>query len=293
MSTAANHAKQTFEAYASHDAMNCSKLMHGFTSMLALKEAIDGDYPEPTPGMLFGVDYHALILEPAEFKSRYVVMPNYAADPENVDGKGSRSFSWATAYCKNKKAEFQRQAVEHGKAVITRENFDKAVAMLESIQTKRKAREIFAACHREVTLFGEIDGIEFKARADLLGGEYLADLKGTNSVNPRLFGSTAARLRYPERMSVYRELVRQNNCQIDEAWIIAVQTAKPFDCVVFPLRQHLLDEAFERVLRITKKYKRCLASGVWPGVDEGADFVEFHYPNWAMDDEDELVSFSE
>lgn len=289
----ANHTKQTFEEYASHDAMNCGKIMHGFTSMLALKEAIDGDYPDPTPGMLFGVDYHSLILEPGEFKSRYVVMPNYAADPENKDGKGNGSDSWSTSYCKAKKAEFYRQADEHGKAVITRDKFDCAVEMLQSIQTKAKAREIFASCHKEATLFGVIDGIDFKARLDLLGGEYLADLKGTNSVNPRLFGSTAARLRYPERMSVYRELARQNGCKIDEAWIIAVQTAKPFDCVVFALREPVLDEAFERVLRITKKYKRSLATGVWPGVDDGAEYLEIHLPNWSMDDDDVLVSFSE
>ena len=269
-----------WQQYIADPRMNASTLVHGFKSLRSLKRAIDGGAIEETAAMRFGQQYHSLILEPDEFNRTHVVMPNFAKSEHNVDKDGKRSTSGNTKWCKHAKAEFCRQHA--GKSIIDQEKFDNALSMIESINSKVKARQLIEESNKEITVTGRIAHTDCKGRLDLISRQAITDIKGTNSVAPSLFGELACRLHYPEKMAFYRELVRQRTGQILPVYLIAVETAGDFDCAVFELPEILLDHAIGKVSRLMLEYENAVRFDQWPGVDRGEEVLQFHVPNWYM-----------
>jgi len=281
----------SFGEYCLIERMNPSTLVHGRTSMRALKYAMQGRTKEPTQAMQFGNKYHSLILEPEDFEQRFLVMPNFAASPENVTAKGDKTDSWATTYAKESKRSFESMAFVDGKQVITREEYDRGLYMCESVMSDPYAAEIIKSSKREVTLLGEISGIEFKGRIDLCGDTVLADLKGTNKIDAIGFGNSCANLKYAFKMAIYRELYRQNFDTNPEVAIIAIETSAPFDCCVYDEMDAAIEDGLDQALNTITAYKNCLASGNWPGVNRGRRSVPLYVPNWAMPEDDLEVEY--
>ncbi|MEM0925977.1 MAG: PD-(D/E)XK nuclease-like domain-containing protein [Planctomycetota bacterium] len=275
-----------FECYRQIDRMNASTLVHGCKSMLSLKRAIDWPKDEPTSAMQFGHKYHSLILEPEDFERRFCVMPNYSVMPENVTAKKAPTTSWATKFCKDSKAKFIAEAESSGQEVITREEYDRGLAMCEAIAENEMASELITTARKEVTLLGEISGIPFKCRIDLLGESFIADLKGTANAAPVAFGRSAANLRYGFKLSIYREVFRQNFLSMADVFLVAVESAGDFDCCVYQVPDAVLDQGISDAVRVIDQFKECQASGNWPGVDRGEAPVQLYVPNWAMPEDD-------
>lgn len=278
-----------FEDYCAIDRMNASTLVYGFRqiggTMRKLKAAIDGSADEPTPAKSFGNKYHAVILEPDTFAKQYRVMPNYAADEANVDSKGKRSSSWATKYCKDHKEAFFAELKESGAKHIKADEVNQCLAIQKAVMMNDEAFRIIAKSQREVTLLGEIDGIQFKCRLDLLSNDEISDLKGTNTVAEKPFGSQAARLGYGFKLAIYREIARQNTGKTLPVSMIAVETVGVHDCVVYDVPEPVLDEGLEFVRETIAEMKQCKESGFWPGHDRGQGRVLLYWPNWAMRDD--------
>ena len=287
----------SFEEYGKIPRMNASTLVKGYRriggTMRKLKRSTDGVPNEPSKAMMFGNKYHSLILEPQSFRDAYCVMPNFAMDFGNVDAKGKPSTSWATSWCKEQKTQFDAVTEKYRKEVITRDDYDSGMEMRNSIAEKTRAMELLDQCAKEVTLFGEIDGMEFKARLDLMGDRVIADLKGTRSVIESKFGNDAARLGYGFKLAIYREIARQVTGEVLPVEIIAVESAGDFDCVVYTVPEAVLDEGLTHVRKVIAEYRECERTGRWTGVDKGADTLPLYWPNWAMDDADDLIDWSE
>lgn len=273
-----------FDVYSDVDRMNASTLVMGFKSMLSLKRAIDGDKPEETAAMRFGQQYHTVILEPDRFAETHVVMPDYKSHPDNVKADGKRSYR-KTTWVDDRETEFLKQ--NKGKAIIDQKQYDRTMRMIESLQTSKVAMDIIQSHRREVTVYGEIEGVPCKGRIDLLG-ETITDLKGCADATPFAFGTMACRLRYPEKLSFYRELVRQTTGKTLPVFIIAVETDGDFDRVVYPMGEAELDAGFSRMCRLLREYKDAKDQDCWTGVDKGAATVPFVTPNWAMPEDDGL-----
>lgn len=288
METTANELQIGFDEYCQIDRMNASTLVHGCKSMLSLKRAIDGGQREPTPAMQFGNKYHTLVLEPEEFEATYCVMPNFATMPGNMTGNGTPSTSWGTKFCKERKEEFEAAAECAGRKVITREQYDRGLAMCEAIATNEFASQLIAEGRKESTLLGEISGVPFKCRLDLRGGDSITDLKGTNNAAAVAFGRTAANLHYGFKLAIYREVYCQHFDVIPAVYLIAVETDGDFDCCVYQMPEDMLDAGLKEVWRVLEQYKRCLDEDKWPGVDQGESPVPLFVPNWAMPEDDNL-----
>jgi exodeoxyribonuclease VIII len=259
--------------------------------MRSLKRAIDGNADEASPAMQFGSQYHTMILEPEVFEDTFCVMPDYSSMPENITGKGERSYRWGTTFCNESKAAFESMAFIENKEVITRADYDRGLAMREAIANNAMASTWVNECQREVTMTGEIDGVLCKGRLDLMG-DVIADVKGTVSVEPNAFGRSAANLNIAFQLSMYRELFKQHQGFTPDVWIIAVESAGDFDCVCYPVREPILDEAFKQVRHVLAKYKQALKENEWHGVDGGEPFLELHFPNWAMPEADDILDWS-
>lgn len=277
--------KVPFIEYAQIPRMNPSTLVYGLKSMRRLKRVIDNGGVTKTDAMILGGGVHCLLLEPDEFEARFAVMPDFHLEEGNVTGKGVKSESKGTTYYKQRAAAFI--AANSDKEIIERAEYDKALYMIECIRAKPAATMWIDQCKKEVVVTGEICGVPMKGRLDLLdvSSATILDVKTTNSAAPFAFGRTFANLNYGMRMAIYRELVRQQIGRTCSVYMIAQEDRDDFDTVVYEVPDVVLDNAMPLVEATLTKYKSCLKSGEWPGVDGGEDYVQLVVPQWAMSDE--------
>lgn len=297
------------QRYEDIDAMNASTLVHGLKSMRSLRrrlphpivdgvctecgrpenwagvcpDAVDGR--ERTPGMEFGSQYHCLILEPDDFRKKHRVMPNFAKSPDNRKANGELSTN-STGWSKQKAVEFAIEAEKDGVEIITRDNYNRALRMIEALKEDTKACELMKHAKREQTLQGEILGVPFKGRVDLQDSTHTkthSDIKGTVSVESVAFGIAMANQHTKFKMAIYRELFRQNGLDIREHHLIAVESAGDFDVCCYEIPEQTLDDGYKQVLEVVRSYKSCKASGKWPGFNNGVKCsLPLFVPNWDM-----------
>jgi hypothetical protein len=272
----------SWEDYQQVKRMNPSTLVAGCKSMLRLKRAIKGGMYEESGPMRVGTGVHALLLEPEEFESRFVVMPDFHLDEANVTGQGKRSDSKATTYYKEKVAEFAKQT--SGKSILTRTEYDQCLMCIEAIHSRPAMSRLITESSHEVTVYGEIEGVEFKGRIDALTTDCIVDLKTTGDISPLVFGKRFFGLGYDFKLSIYRELIRQNIEGVNDIKVIAQEPSGDFDNCLHPIYPEVLDMAFQRVLGVVRQYKECLASDIWPGVDGGQDEMDLWVPSYVLDD---------
>lgn len=266
--------------------MNPSTIVAGIHSMKRLNRRIKEGFPEETNPMRMGSGTHALLLEPDQFEERFVVVPDFHLEPGNVTGKGEPSESKVTKYYKFKIAEFEIE--NEGKTFLSRAQYDNCLYAIEAIHSRPAMHDLVSSSAKEVTVYGEILGVPFKGRLDLLNSTTIGDLKNTNSVHKRAFGRTFANLHYAFKLSIYRELVRQNTNGVLDVQLITQELGGDFDNALVPVPDIVLDNAFSQVLNVVKTYKDCLTSNRWPGVDEGKDFYELYLPQWTLEDAEDL-----
>ena len=149
-------------------------------------------------------------------------------------------------------------------------------------------RELVVSSAKEVTVYGEILGVECKGRLDLLNKTTIADLKTTPNVHKKAFGRIFSNLNYAFKLAFYRELVRQNWGGELSVELITQELTGDFDNALVPVPREVLDNAWDKVVEVMQAYKRCRETNVWPGVDGGKDYYELDIPNLAMDGDEEF-----
>jgi exodeoxyribonuclease VIII len=257
--------------------MNPSTLVHGCKSMKRLKRAISEGFPERSDAMMLGTGIHALLLEPEQFEERFCVVPAFQFDVENVTGKGEPSQSKATSYYKAKEAAFIE--ANKGKEFLDRNQYDIALTCIEALNSRAHFRELVEHSNKEVTVYGEIEGVPFKGRLDLLSPTTICDLKTTYDVSQ--FNRTFTQLEYAFKLAIYRELVRQNTVGVRDVKVIAQETKDDFDNAMFVVPCDLLDITFNRVLQVTQLYKQSCERDEWLGWDRGELEIQVELPYWA------------
>lgn len=263
--------------YTKIQRMNPSTLVHGCKSMRRLNRAISEGFPEATDAMRLGTGIHALLLEPDEFEERFCVIPAFQFDIENVTAKGEPSQSKITGYYKAKEAEFI--AKNACKNFLDRSQYDTALHCIEALNSRSHFVELVAASNKEVTVIGEIEGVPCKGRLDLLSPSTICDLKTTYDVSQ--FDRTFNQLEYAFKLSIYRELVRQNTVGIRDVKVIAQETKDDFDNAMFIVPSELLDLTFSRVLLVVNQYKQSIDRNEWLGWDRGELELPIELPYWA------------
>ena len=272
--------------YVQVERMNASTAVNGCRSMLSLHNRINEGFQEETNAMRMGSGAHALLLEPQEFCNRFCVMPEFHLWPENVTGKGVASQTKTTDWCKKKVALFAQD--NPGKTIIGQTQYDQCLGAIDAILARPKMRELVESSAKEVTVYGEICGVECKGRLDLLNETTIGDLKTTPNVHKKAFGRRFSDLRYDFKLAFYRELVRQNWNRELSVQLICQELSGDFDNTLVEVPEIVLDNAWSKVVEVMTQYKQCLATDRWPGVDGGKDYYELQIPNWAMDGDEEF-----
>jgi len=265
----------SWQDYLAIKVMNPSTLVHGIKSMRRLRRAIRDGFPEESDAMRLGSGIHALLLEPDEFANRFVVMPDFHLDVANTTGKGEKSQSKATTYYKANAERFENENAD--KMILDAKQYDCCLCCIEAIHERPHMVEMLHRSNKEVTVRGEIDGVPFKGRIDMLEPTSIDDLKTTFDV-AQFERQTLRKFDYLFKMSIYRELVRQNTEGVRDVKIICQETKDDFDNAVFSIPSEILDHSFSHVLQVVASYKQACNTDEWLGWDRGEKEIEIEMP---------------
>lgn len=141
---------------------------------------------------------------------------------------------------------------------------------------------IFASGHAEQTLIWDEDGVTCRARLDWLHDDNRAidDYKtSSRSANPERFSRSLFDMGYDVQAAFYlRGLEKLTGFQADWRWIVQ-ETASPYALSVVAMTPAVLELANHKVDAAISKWRRCLATGRWPGYPTDVCYAEL--PGWA------------
>lgn len=189
---------------------------------------------ESTPSMNLGTMVHTMILEPETFSDKYFVFK-----------KSMYPFPDRSPLLKeNKEAKEQaeNQVISAGGMLVTEELFDQAVGMGTSIMANPEAYKMFKVCdHREESIYVKlrINGVvrKIRIRPDAYGETFYISLKTTKDASPNGFVWEADNYMYALSEALYYDVLTQVMKSITQGYIVAVESAKPYNCAIYDILQ--------------------------------------------------------
>jgi hypothetical protein len=149
--------------------------------------------------------------------------------------------------------------------------------MAESVLANADAVALLAG-RKEKTLYWTIDGRECRGTPDVDNGHAIVELKTTKSSDPRYFWRDSWKFNYHGALAWYMDGCAQQfgrRMIPDEAYIVAVESAKPYIVTVFRVPQHALEAGRRQNRAWFERLRECERSGVWPGYATGIVDLEF------------------
>ena len=189
---------------------------------------------DSTASMNLGTMVHTMVLEPNTFKEKYFVFK-----------KEMFPFPDRSPLLKeNKEAKEQAEArvIAKGGMIVTEDLFDQAVGMATSIMANPQAYQMFKDCPmREQSIYVKlrIAGVERKIRIrpDAYGPNFYISLKTTKDASPNGFEKEAHNYMYALSEALYYDILTQVVKSITQGYIVAVESAKPYNCAIYDILQ--------------------------------------------------------
>lgn len=260
--------KMSNDDYHGHPAVGSTSLKRILRSPAHYKFGLENQ-DEPTPALAFGQACHQAILEPGVFQSSMVVQPIF-------EGKGS------------KQAREEWFLENHGKTILTQDQFDDIKGMLRSIANHKTARGLLAGGHAEESYFDQCPdtGIIRKARPDFLkGGKYIIDVKTTSDASFGSFQRDIAKFNYHLSAAYYCDVISKvTGGKFDQFLILAVEKTPPYGVSVYLLDEGTMDAGrylFKKALKLLKEAKE---KNEWPAYPDRITSIAI--PHWAFPQEE-------
>jgi exodeoxyribonuclease VIII len=223
---------------------------------------------EPTKAMILGSAYHALVLEPEEFKK------DYAVAPEGIDRRSKEGKAFF--------AEMEQQAI----TVISETDFARLNAMHRALMSHPAASKLLAKSgRREVSFFWDDPetGELCKCRPDFLTDDgYIIDLKTTDDASPAGFGRSCFNYRYHVQHPWYQDGCRHAGIDVKAFVFLAQEKEPPYAVGLYVLEESAIDLGRQAYQRDLSLYADCRKNNHWPSYNPS--IVSLSLPNWAMKD---------
>jgi exodeoxyribonuclease VIII len=274
-----------FSEYLTWNAVSNSRLGLAARSAAHFKQGF-GD--ETSPALRLGSLTHCGVLEPLQLSNRYVVEPNFAGMPENVDKKGERSFSHATTFVKEARKQFAE--ANSRKTVVSQAEYDKTVGIATSLHKEASVRALMSQGNSEVSLawIDYATGLACKCRVDWLtiAGSHIRIVDLKTCRDPLRFESSIAEYGYHRQMAFYRRGIDAIFNTRADAWLIAVETESPFCSRTAKVSESALRKGDDEVSELLDLVAECRALDAWPGYTSPA---EWELPAWKMRQNDDVL----
>lgn len=230
-------------------------------------DAWQGRSQDTTDEMEKGTAIHSLLLEQD--------IARYVRRPLKPDGSLVRSNS-------KDYAVFLEQ--NPGKTPVDPEFFDNFNAMLDSFVANKKAMEMLEKSQVEKSVYTQCPDTKLyiKARPDIWGHGYMADLKSTTDMDR--FERNIFVLGYDIQAAHYIETVKAATGEdITEYYFIAYENKSPFGSQIFKLRYSDIERAKDQRRIWMNEIAVCFKDNQWPCYSE--EIREVSRPHWMQDQE--------
>lgn len=231
-------------------------------SMLALKHAWDNP-GEDTDDLLWGRALHCLLYEPGLFEQRYV----------RWDGGKRYGGAWDDFRADN-----------YGKEPLTAKQWESVLSAAQAFVREPRVQEIIEQGQSEVVVFRSVAGVQCRGRLDHVSSSrhLISDLKSAVTIAPRQFGHAFYRYFYDLKLGCYRRWFSELSSESWPVSVIALEKEEPWDIAVIPIPDAVLDYGYEKALKVIKRVRQCIESGVWPGITGGEEGY-LHVPHNQME----------
>lgn len=230
--------------------------------------------PEPpTPALLFGQLFHAVLLEPDKVDEMFVVSPEI----DRRSKAGKEAF-----------AEFKEMAGK--RTVVTADMMNQAIAMRDSVLNNAYAKKLLNGEH-ELPLFweDELTREKCKCRLDCLREVkeklIVVDVKTADSAENDAFARASVKHGYDFQAAMYSEGVAKNYSKIPVFVFIVVEKKPPYAVNVFQADELFLKRGYDMFRELLGIYSECKKTGNWYGYLGAFNQINtLSLPPWAARD---------
>lgn len=196
---------------------------------------------------------HAYILEP------HVIPDEFAMWEEFRKANPAGTKKWD---------EFK--AANEGKIIISKPQRKRVESWVEGYHRNKTAVSLIEDCEPELSLFGELNNVPIKVRADGINveGGYIIDVKTTAfETDVDSFKMTIQQFQYDLSAALYCEMFKEHYGKEFDFYFV-VLGKRDSSCEVFKLSENSKNKGLSMVRRALAKYKKCVESGDWSSVDK-------------------------
>lgn len=248
-----------------------------------------------TDAMVFGSALHTAILEPIEFEKRYAIKPVIDKMPEavllkDVGREAYDAYKRQYEIAKKKKdiayAEFF--SISQGKDIVSREDYEKILAMQAAVTANKNADDLIRGGHIEKSLYWEDShtGVLCKARPDILYHNMIIDLKTTNDASYQGFQRSIVEYGYHLQAAFLREASRNVlPNEINNFIFLCVEKDAPHATAIYIIDEKSIDQGERELKKYLSLYKQCLDSNEW----NSYNIQEISLPSWAFTNTEDTI----
>lgn len=226
------HSDEFYYGYLSKAALSSSSLKLLLTSPKTYYNVTKYGNPE-SQALRDGWLFHTAILEPDVFASQIFV---------DVESKNSKTYKLAKE--------------EHGKVFTKSEKRD-AERLADAFLRNEKALKLIQDAEFEVPMIGEVMGMPFRAKADVLGKNRIVDLKTTTDLK-NSFKYSAQKYSYDVQCYLYCELF---GIPYDSFTFVAIDK-KSLDVGIYHCSKEFYERGKEKVAEAIKIYDTFFLQGI-------------------------------
>lgn len=213
---------------------------------------------EPTAAMTKGTLIHSLLLE--QDISHYVPRPlNEKGDLVRSNSKEYQAFLDANP----------------GKTPIHPDDYEPMYEMLTAFCDNKRAMDILKDSRIEHSVFAQDPetGLLLKARPDIWGSSFLADLKST--ANIARFERQIFQEMYDVRLAHYAKTIEYATGEsLEEFFFIVYESSAPYCSKIFRMKRADMDAAKEKWRMLINQVSVCMKNNAFPGFDDSIQLVE-------------------
>lgn len=212
---------------------------------------------ESTPARTKGTMLHSLLLEQD--------IGHYIPRPLNEKGDLVRS---------NSKEYAEFLAANPGKTPIHPDDYEPMYQMLTAFCENKRAMDMMNGARIENSVFAKDPetGLLLKARPDIWGTGYMADLKSTSNI--RGFERQIFREMYDVRLAHYAKVIEYTTGEmIEEFFFISYESGAPYCSKIFLMRKSDMEAAKAKWRTLINQVSVCIKNRAWPGFEDSIHLV--------------------
>lgn len=214
--------------------------------------------------LILGNLVHAMVLEHKEVQNRYILVPNF----DKRTKKGKEEY-----------AEFLKNG--DGRQFVPLDTFELALKIGRSVIENNEIMDLIKGSEIEYSIFWKDDETDVmcKCRPDVLGEDYILDLKTTRNCSVEEFSRSIYDYGYHIQAAMMQEGVFKSTGRIIKNFIFAcVEKKSPYNTCIYILGDESIEYGKKQYKKALAKYKNCLETNIWASFENKI----IDLPAWAM-----------